>query len=113
KRNSAKGNVRFTPKSRHVQCNGSCLLWAKSGHSVKNSLSAMRSPRRRSAGVKNVRVHAHATSQRTADKQIAATGSFKCVTPSIEQDIPRWMVRITSEGHKIKLLNGNRPEETR
>ena len=25
-------HVRFTPKSRHVQCTGPCLLWAKSGH---------------------------------------------------------------------------------
>src|SRR6516164_9318109 len=32
KRNSAKGHVRFTPKSGHVRCNGPCLLWANSGH---------------------------------------------------------------------------------
>jgi polar amino acid transport system substrate-binding protein len=25
-------HVRFTPESGHVRCNGSCLLWAKSGH---------------------------------------------------------------------------------
>ena len=28
----AKPYVRFTPKSGHVQCTGSCLLWANSGH---------------------------------------------------------------------------------
>ena len=32
KADSRNGHVRFTPKSRHAQCNGSCLLWAKSGH---------------------------------------------------------------------------------
>jgi hypothetical protein len=26
---SAKGHVRFTPESRHVQCTSPCLLWAK------------------------------------------------------------------------------------
>jgi hypothetical protein len=30
---AAKCHVRFTPESGHVQCNGPCLLWAKSGHS--------------------------------------------------------------------------------
>src|SRR5262245_33243848 len=29
---AAPAHVCFTPESRHVQCNGSCLLWAKSGH---------------------------------------------------------------------------------
>jgi hypothetical protein len=29
---AAKGHVRFTPKSGHVQCNEGCLLWANSGH---------------------------------------------------------------------------------
>jgi hypothetical protein len=28
----ANGHVRFTPKSGHVQCTSSCLLWANSGH---------------------------------------------------------------------------------
>jgi hypothetical protein len=28
----AKSHVRFTLESGHVQCNGSCLLWANSGH---------------------------------------------------------------------------------
>src|SRR5262245_23366658 len=32
KRTPANGHVRFTPKSGHVQCSSSCLLWAKSGH---------------------------------------------------------------------------------
>jgi hypothetical protein len=31
---AAKSHVRFTPKSGHVQCTSSCLLWAKSGHLV-------------------------------------------------------------------------------
>jgi len=30
---AAKGHVRFTPESGHVQCTSSCLLWANSGHS--------------------------------------------------------------------------------
>src|SRR4030095_5415327 len=30
----AKGHVRFTPKSRHVRCTSSCLLWANSGHNL-------------------------------------------------------------------------------
>ena len=25
-------DVRFTPKSGHVQCTNACLLWANSGH---------------------------------------------------------------------------------
>ena len=29
---AAKSHVRFTPKSRHVQCISLCLLWAKSRH---------------------------------------------------------------------------------
>ena len=29
---SAKGHVRFTPNSGHVQCTNSCLLCANSGH---------------------------------------------------------------------------------
>src|SRR5262249_29619887 len=29
---SAKGHVRFTPESGHVQCTSLCLLWANSGH---------------------------------------------------------------------------------
>src|SRR4029450_7356213 len=29
---SAKRHVRFTPESRHVQCDRPCRLWAKSGH---------------------------------------------------------------------------------
>ncbi|MGC1741514.1 MAG: hypothetical protein WA754_02970, partial [Pseudolabrys sp.] len=29
---SAKRHVRFTPKSRHVQCNSACPLSANSGH---------------------------------------------------------------------------------
>jgi hypothetical protein len=36
-------DVRFTPKSGHVQCNSVCPLWAKSGHpsphSIKSSAS--------------------------------------------------------------------------
>jgi hypothetical protein len=28
---AAKGHVCFTPESGHLQCNSSCLLWAKSG----------------------------------------------------------------------------------
>src|SRR5262245_1958751 len=28
-------DVRFTPKSGHVQCNDQCLLWAKSGQYVR------------------------------------------------------------------------------
>jgi hypothetical protein len=31
----AEIDVRFTPKSGHVQCTRSCLLWAKSGHLVE------------------------------------------------------------------------------
>jgi len=35
---AAKSDVRFAPnsdcESGHVQCNASCLLWAKSGHSL-------------------------------------------------------------------------------
>ena len=33
-------NVRFTPESGHVQCSGSCLLWANSGlmHCSKQEL---------------------------------------------------------------------------
>jgi hypothetical protein len=30
---SAKGHVRFAPKSGYVQCKSLCLLWAISGHS--------------------------------------------------------------------------------
>jgi hypothetical protein len=29
---TAKRHVRFTPESRHVQCDRPCLLWANSGH---------------------------------------------------------------------------------
>src|SRR5262249_33064978 len=29
---SKKSNVRFTPESGHLQCNGPCPLWANSGH---------------------------------------------------------------------------------
>ena len=32
---SAKGHVRFTPKSGHLRCTGACLLWAKSRHSLQ------------------------------------------------------------------------------
>ena len=36
---AAKSDVRFTPKSGHVQCNGQCPLWAISGHrSIANDL---------------------------------------------------------------------------
>jgi len=31
---SAKGHVRFTPESRHVQCNSACPLCAKSRHAT-------------------------------------------------------------------------------
>src|SRR5262245_30965734 len=47
-------------------------------------------------------------SQRATDEQITPAGRVKCITPGTEQDIPRWMVGITSERHKIKLLNSNR-----
>src|SRR5215471_17703267 len=35
KQTYAKRHVRFTPKSRHMQCNTPCPLWAKSGHRDK------------------------------------------------------------------------------
>jgi len=39
----AKGDVRFTPKSGHVQCKRLCPLWAKSGHCLlySNTSSAV------------------------------------------------------------------------
>jgi hypothetical protein len=35
-----KRYVRFTPESGHVQCNCSCLLWAKSGHRTLYSITS-------------------------------------------------------------------------
>src|SRR5262245_39113522 len=40
--------VRFTPESGHVRCNGSCLLWANSGHRAIHSITL--SARASSAG---------------------------------------------------------------
>jgi hypothetical protein len=37
---SAKGHVRFTPKSGHGQCTTLCPLWAKSGHRAPSQILA-------------------------------------------------------------------------
>src|SRR5262249_2477556 len=44
----ANRDVRFTPKSGHVQCTRPCLLWANSGHSPRPS-SLVRRQRRTGA----------------------------------------------------------------
>jgi len=41
-RHAANGHVCFTPESGHVQCKPSCLLWANSGHRIKQPGSATR-----------------------------------------------------------------------
>ena len=38
---SAKGHVRFTPESGHVQCTNSCPLWARSRHSSRVGVIAL------------------------------------------------------------------------
>jgi hypothetical protein len=44
KRISARGHVRFTPKSRHVRCNSSCLLWVISVHRACHSKTSSARP---------------------------------------------------------------------
>jgi hypothetical protein len=91
---SALGDVRFTPKSGHVQCTSLCPLWANSGHRV----SRLERPGRR----KNLEFF--------ADDAVERIGAAAAQCNGEHDDAPHQHVFVAASGRAKSLGIVNNPK---